>query len=366
MYSRAFMFLRPFAPALFLFAALGVHGQEVIVGRPKPALRAAKSRQAAKPPDTSGAWLDLRQTGVTKKTSQTAPAWVRAVQMEPTKGKEGLPIKTTFRIELAPPPGDFEVLSFRLFFDDKADQRPRVIAADKSGALVLQTPPLGLGLNVATSETVMVPTADVSSVQIEVPGDGSTVRAAFLDWMKSSEVLRPVSTEQRYVLPDSFSATMPLRAPTEDTAKFGTVTATLAPETIQIGASVPQGAAFQFGIESQPLTALLTFEVGSVNIDSPPEISVNGVNLGPVTLTLPDLADPGYRGEMKALVSQMLFQYTGWVRAQKLVPASDLRVGTNDLLIVGSAGTGLSAIRATQIQLKYLWEKLDYKLVPRR
>lgn len=360
------MLLRFFASALCLFAALRVHGQEVIVGGGKPPPSAGKAAKVIKAQDTSSAWLDLRQTGVTKKTSQTAPAWIRAVRMEAEKGKEGLPVKTTFRIELAPPPGDFQVLSFRLFFDDKAEQRPRVVAADESGALVLQTPPLGLGLNVATSETVMVPIADVSSVEVEVPGDGSTVRAAFLDWMKSSEILRPVSAEQRYVMPDSFSAAAPLRAPSQDTAKFGTVTATLAPETIQIGATVPQGAAFQFGIESQPLTALLTFEVGSVAIESPPEISVNGVNLGPVTLTLPDLADPGYRGEMKALVSQMLFQYTGWVRAQKLVPASDLRVGTNDLLVIGGPGTGVSAIRATQIQLKYLWEKLDYQLVPRR
>ena len=135
---------------------------------------------------------------------------------------------------------------------------------------------------------------------------------------------------------------------------------------VAIGASVPQGAAFQFGIESQPRTALLTFEVGGADIDAPPEVYVNGASLGPVTLAMPDLADPGYRGEMKALVSQMHFQYTGWIRAQKLVAASNLRVGSNDLLVTGGPGTKVSAIRATQIQLKYLWEKLDYQLVPRR
>ncbi len=358
------MFLRIFASALCLLTALNVRGQEVVIGKGKTAKNTGKV--AAKAPDTSSAWLDLRQTSATKKTSQTAPSWVQGVKMLPTKAKGNAPAKTTFRIQLTPPPGDFQVLSFRLFFDDKAEHRPRVVAADESGALVLQTPPLGLGLNVATSETVMIPIADVSSVDIEVAGDGATVRAAFLDWMKSSEILRPVSAEQRYVMPDSFSTAAPLRAPTSDMAKFGTVTATLAPETIKIGPTVPQGAAFQFGIESQPLTALLTFEVGSGDIDSPPEIFVNGVSLGPVTLTLPDLADPGYRGEMKALVSQMRFQYTGWVRAQKLVPASNLRVGTNDLLVLGGPGTAVSAIRATQIQLKYLWEKLDYQLVPLR
>ncbi len=359
------MSLRIYASALCLLPVLCVHGQEVVVGGRKPS-RAPGKTETAKRQDTSSAWLDLRQTNVTNKKSQTAPAWVRGVEMLPRATKKTSATKTIFRVHLEAPPGEFQVLSFRLFFDDKSERRPRVLAADETGQLVLQTPPLGLGLNVATSETIMIPTTGVSTVDVEVPGDGATVRAAFLDWMKSSEVLRPISGEQRYVLPDAFNPAAPLGAPVNDIAKFGTVTATLAPETIQIGTTVPQGAAFQFGIESQPLAALLTFEVGSPDIDSPPEVSVNGVSLGPVTLTLPELADPGYRGEMKALVNQMRFQYTGWVRAQKLVPASDLRVGTNDLLIIGGSGTALSAIRATQIQLKYLWEKLDYELVPLR
>jgi hypothetical protein len=61
---------------------------------------------------------------------------------------------------------------------------------------------------------------------------------------------------------------------------------------------------------------------------------------------------------------EMHFQYTGWLRAQKLVPATSLKVGTNDVLVVGGAGTVASAIRATQIQLKYLWDKSDYLLRP--
>ena len=123
-----------------------------------------------------------------------------------------------------------------------------------------------------------------------------------------------------------------------------------------------EGAAFQFGLESQPLVALVTFEVASPNIASPPEIFVNGESLGTVSVTLPDLADPAYRGQTASLLRGMRFQYTGWLRAQKLVPASNLRVGTNDILITSGAGTAASAIRATQIQLKYLWDKSDYEL----
>ncbi|HEX8077237.1 MAG TPA: hypothetical protein VF511_05440, partial [Chthoniobacterales bacterium] len=105
-----------------------------------------------------------------------------------------------------------------------------------------------------------------------------------------------------------------------------------------------------------------TFEIASPNIASAPEVFVNGESIGTVTITLPDLADPAYRGQTASLLRGMRFQYTGWLRAQKLVPASNLKAGTNDILIVAGAGTSASAIRLTQIQLKYLWDKSDYQL----
>ncbi|MFL6554365.1 MAG: hypothetical protein ACJ8LV_13485, partial [Chthoniobacterales bacterium] len=147
-----------------------------------------------------------------------------------------------------------------------------------------------------------------------------------------------------------------------DVENFGTVTATLAIEAIQLDARKQQNAVFQFPIEAQPLTALLTFEIANPRIDAPPEVFVNGQNIGPVALTLPDLADPGYRGESEPLTTEMHFNYTGWLRAQKIVPATLLNVGANDLVVTNGAGTGASAIRATQVQLKYIWDKSDYLL----
>ena len=155
--------------------------------------------------------------------------------------------------------------------------------------------------------------------------------------MASGEVVRPVDADQRYVMGETFGAQAPLRGATDDVEHFGTVIATLAPETIAIGPSVQQGAAFQFPLEAQPLAAMLTFEVSSAYVDSLPEVYLNGENLGQVTVVLPELADPAYRGEMKPLLRQMRFQYTGWLRAQKLLPASSLRTGSNDLLVIGHA-----------------------------
>ena len=79
---------------------------------------------------------------------------------------------------------------------------------------------------------------------------------------------------------------------------------------------------------------------------------------------MPGLADPGYRGEMHAIVSQMQFQYTGWLRAQKIVPVSALHTGTNEITIINGPNAASAVIRATQIQLKYLWDKSDYILKP--
>jgi len=309
------------------------------------------------------AWIDLRQSAAARFTTQSAPSWVEAVSKAPTAAMDGN-ANTVFRIRVTHPAGDYRVLFFRLFFDDKSDARPELIAWDELGAQVLRSGLLGTGVGLPSSDSVMIPMNGISTIDIEVPGDGKTVRGAYLDWMASSEVVHPLSAEHRDVIPEPFSSLPPLNSPAQDTERFGTVSASLAADIIPIGQSVPEGGAFQFGIESQPLLALLTFEVASPQVDAPPEVYLNGEDLGPGTFTLPELADPGYRGQAQPLVSQMHFQYTGWLRAQKIIPGASLKVGTNDLVIVGGAGTSSSAIRVTQIQLKYLWDKSDYVLEP--
>jgi hypothetical protein len=217
-------------------------------------------------------------------------------------------------------------------------------------------------MNLPSSDSVLIPMTGASAIDIEVPGDGKSIRAAYLDWMTISQVVHPANAEHRDIIPEPFSSVPALHPPPEDVENFGTVTATLSADPIRIDGETQESAAFQFPIEAQPLTALLTFEIANPSIDAPPEIYVNGQNVGPVSLTLPDLADPAYRGEMEALTPQMHFHYTGWLRAQKMVPATMLKVGANDLVVANAIGSGSSAIRATQIQLKYIWDKSDYLL----
>ena len=323
------------------------------------------SRTFPKALPVASAWIDLRQNAPANSKVQSAPNWVESVAMVATQQTDGT-AKSVFRIRVAKPAGDYSVLLFRLFFDDKADARPELVAWDELGAQVLRSGALGAGVGLGTSDSVMIPMQGISAIDVEVPGNGKTVRGAYLDWMTSSEVVHPVNAEYREIAPQPFSAPPPLDAPDQDFEQFGTVTATLSAETIKIGSDVQEAADFQFGMEAQPLVALLSFEVATPRIDSPPEVYANGQALGPASFTLPDLADPGYRGQMESLVKQMHFEYTGWVRVQKVVPAETLKVGTNDIIVIAGAETPTSAIRNIQIQLKYLWDKSDYQLRARR
>src|SRR5215469_6270554 len=364
------MFTRA-AFAILLATVCRVSAQEALWDAlPAPPLMiAAPPPMLAEPPPTvveplpSSAWLDLRQTMSRNSKTQEAPAWVEALTLLPADNTEGSSAsKSVFRIRVTPPGPDYKILFFRLFFDDKPNQQPELVAWDETGSHILRSGTLGAGMNLPSSDSVIIPMTGASAIDIEVPGDGKTIRGAYLDWMTSSQVVHPVNAEHRDVIPEPFSSVPTLHAPPEDVENFGTVTATLSADIIRINGQTQESAAFQFPIEAQPLTALLTFEIANPRIDSPPEVYVNGQDIGSVSLTLPDLADPGYRGEVEALSPQMHFHYTGWLRAQKIVPATILKVGANELVVASGTGIGPSAIRATQIQLKYIWDKSDYLL----
>lgn len=319
------------------------------------------SQSAESAPES--AWLDLRQNNPARSKVQAAPAWVESVSFTPGKSEAEAAAKSIFRIRLTRPNDDCQILLFRLYFDDQPDKQPELIAWDESGSQLLRSGSLGQKTGLPISSNTIVPMIGVSAIDVEVPGDGRSVRGAFLDWMKTSQVMRPMHAEQQKLMADPFGGAPALKAGEDDVEVFGTVTAPLTAEMIPIGSSMQNGAAFQFGLEAQPLLALLTFEVASPQIEAAPEIYINGQDVGPASFVLPDLADPAYRGLSLSLL-QMQFQYTGWVRAQKIVPASILKAGTNDVIILAGAGTSASAIRETQIQLKYLWDKSDYLLEP--
>src|SRR5213593_5076285 len=249
--------------AIFFAAVCRVEAQEALSeALPSPAEIAAQ-------PVPESAWLDLRQNASRNSKTQNTPAWVEALTLLPGQATEsGSTAKSIFRIRVTQPGPDYQVLFFRLFFDDKPNQQPELIAWDESGTHILRSGTLGVGMNLPSSDSVVIPMTGASAIDIEVPGDGKTIRGAYLDWMTTSEVVHPVNAEHRDMIPEPFSSVPTLHAPPDDVENFGTVMATLSPETIRINGQTQETATFQFPIEAQPLTALLTFEIANPRIDT--------------------------------------------------------------------------------------------------
>lgn len=354
------MFIRALALASLVAFAPFVRAQLVVENSDGDWLKPSLSTAAA--PDS--AWLDLRQIEASHATAQAAPPWVESVSFVSNQRNPEAPAHSTFRIRINRPNDDCQILLFRLFFDDNPKTQPELIAWDESGSQVLHSGSLGEGTGLPTSVSTVVPMIGVTAIDLEVPGDGSSIRGAYLDWMKTTTVMHPIHADHGDLMARQFETAAPLKPKTEDAQLFGTVTAPLANGTIPIGPSVKESASFQFEIESKPLVALLSFEIASPQIDAAPEIYVNGADLGVVSLVLPDLADPGYRGLSRSLLDDMKFQYTGWLRGQITIPGSVLKAGKNNVIVMAAAGTPRSALRGPQIQLKYLWDKSDYLLLP--
>src|SRR2546421_9881700 len=191
-----------------------------------------KENDASAQSTAENAWIDLRQHPKAASRPQSAPSWVEAVNMTSATGPDGR-ARSVFRIRVSRPSADYQIMFFRIFFDDKPDARPEIVAWDELGSQVVRSGDLGSGVGLPSSDSVMIPMTGISTLDIEVPGDGKTVRAAYLDWMTSSEVVHPVNAERRDVIPEPFSSLPPLHAPQQDLETFGTVTATLSSETIR-------------------------------------------------------------------------------------------------------------------------------------
>src|SRR5262245_54360412 len=87
-------------------------------------------------PQVSNAWIDLRQHSPENSNPQTAPDWVEAVNMNSGTGADGK-AKTIFRLRVSHPSPEFQVMFLRLFFDDKENAQPEIVAWDESGTQVL-------------------------------------------------------------------------------------------------------------------------------------------------------------------------------------------------------------------------------------
>src|SRR5438552_19158679 len=125
-------------------------------------------------PTTGNAWIDLRQNAKPGAV-QNVPKWVEAVTFIPADTQTNPAALSVFRIRLARPGGHASVLFFRLFFNDQTSARPEIVAWDESGSQLLRSGPLGTGIDLESSESVMIPMHGITTIDVGVPGGGNNV-----------------------------------------------------------------------------------------------------------------------------------------------------------------------------------------------
>ena len=294
---------------------------------------------------------------------------------------------TIFRLRLRRMPGLNDALLLRLFFEDREAVRPTVTGWSETGAERFPAQRLGGGTGLPASESLAIPTRGVDYLEIDVPGNGRTVTKALLATLKQTAVVAALDFAPAAPVQMPFGEALPADVPTDDTFLFGRVRATLDPGPIRLSHEVqetqeapalsgsseatehaetptdPSTVQFSFQLESEPLLALVTFEVLNADPLAPLEAWANDQPLGTITAHWPDLADPGYAGIVRPF-EKMRFHYTGWVRCQMMVPGAALRNGGNTITLRLPQEAVPVAVRAVELQLKHPWQKLDYTLAP--
>lgn len=316
-------------------------------------------------PTPFSVWLDLPRKTEQPKPGGALPIWLEAVQSESVPAKEDAVEHMVYRLRLRRVPQLHAAVQLRLYFQDKLGASPIVSAWTETGVLRFNSGPLGTGLNLSTSALLNIPVTDTDYIEIAVPGDGGTLRGAFVSSLKRVDAQAALDFIPRDARLDAFGATEEAIPRQDDTYLFGRVRATLEPGTIKLEPG--QGSnevTYEVELDAPPLVAMVTFEILEMDIAWPPEVTVNDIPLGAVAPILPDLADLGYYGNRRPAERDMRFRYTGWIRCQRIIPASALRQGLNRLTFKLNRNSGPVAIRVVELQLKHHWENLDYTLTP--
>ena len=315
-------------------------------------------------PTPFSVWLDFPALASTSAKRAALPIWLESVQSETLPAAEGAAEKTLFRLRLRRVGALSNEIQLRLFFEDDPQASPVVTGWTETGIRQYQSPPLGAGVGLPTSEALMLPVAGLDYVDIEVPGNGRTLRGAFLTTLRKSEVRHSLDFDPATPVADAFN-NAPTVSPSENDAYlYGRVKATLEAGVIKLAPAEQSQETLGFEIEAQPLIAVISFEILNADPAYPIQTSINGQTFTPVSPIFPDLADPGYSGTVRPLQRDMRFRYTGWVRAQQVVPGAALQAGLNNLTFRLNRHSEPVAIRSVEIQLKYNWTGLGYELAP--
>jgi len=355
-----------FASLLLSFAGYAV-GEDLRLGLGNFGLRATVAPPATTPQLQPQAtpftvWLDFHRLAANRWIPGELPDWLAPVEAETRNGLDG--VTTSIRVHLRNLGDSGRDLQFRLFFDDQKDLSPTVAAWSGLAGRRFEYGPLGDSLGLQTSETLTFPTAGIDFIDITVPGDGHNLRGVFLALLEPAQVQRGLDFELPADLVDAFQNLPPIITKAEDISLYGRVRAVIDPSGLKLAPDAATRGTWEFPLQSPPLLAIVTYEILGADPTAPLEVIVNDRPLGASAIHWPDLADPGFLGLARPLERDLRFRYTGWLRAQKIIPGSALRAGANTLSVQLHPDSGAVAIRAVEIQLKYNWKNLDYTLAP--
>lgn len=308
-------------------------------------------------------WLDFNRLQMPGVPPPALPIWLSGITTQHQDELDGTSW-TNIRIQLRALGGFDQKRLLRLFFNDVAGKAPKIVGRAANGTQLFVRGPLGEGLDLPTSESLVFSTDGLDAIDIQVAGDGANIRGAFLATLSTQTMLRALDFRPPAELIDAFGSLGPLQPPAQDMALFGRVKATLDTGTVKLAAPDKTSVTWEFDLGAPPLMAMVNFETLNADGQAPLEITINDQPLGAVMVHWPDLADPGYVGLVRPLIEGMHFRYTGWLRAQKVIPGALLKKGTNRLVLTLNPESGPSAVRALELQLKHNWNNLDYSVTP--
>ena len=320
--------------------------------------------ELAEQPAPFSAWLDFNVLGRANAPQPSLPIWFESFQSDTHPASISSPPHTVFRLRMRRMPTLHHDVLLRVYFDDLPDMQPIVSAWTETGRERYRSEPLGTGIGLPTQDSVVVPIDDTDYIDVDVPGDGTNVRGAFITSLKTAETKHAFDFNHLPLVSDPFGKVPNMRQLQDDELIFGRVRAMLDEEIVRLDPRGDSSEEWTFELTAQPLTAILSFDVLNADLTAPPMISVNDGKPVAASIHWPDLSDPGFRGEARALEPGLRFQYTGWLRAQVVVPGFQMTAGMNKFTVTLSDESGSIAIRNIELQLKQNWKHFDYILTP--
>lgn len=333
--------------ALLLVLPWGLHGQE----------EAAPPVQRTTP---FTVFIDLQKRAQKR---GDWPFWMDAVEYHDSFDADGRPVERTVRLRFRRDPADNKFLLVRFQFLDRPGASPMMTAWSEGGDCIFESGAIGSGTGLNRMERITLPMRGVDYIDILVEGAGDNLRSVQLVSMGAAAVLAPLDFADRIPLTiDPFAPPTDEELPaTSDEALLGRVSAKLLDREVLLRPE-EGGAALEFELEGPPLLAVLRVKLMNADPAHPPRVALNNTPLGPLSLRVPDLADPGFRGTMRALKRGVTIRYTGWMAAEIAIPGEFLKGGVNRIDLQLQLADEPLVIRDAELQLKYNDPTFDYDL----